>query len=154
MHMFQLNLTYLSLVLKVNQLLHLFSQFSLQFFLQILSFTIILPPLYFFVLVRNFGISVEVVITSLELGISFVVVVVAAADNIGEELLDSVLIISVDVVCGSKVNGKHEVVLKQKFPTISSVKNPKRVISVSTSRESCCSQFTPINSFCGNNEAK
>lgn len=90
---------------------------------------------------RIFGFSVELGLLS----VSTVVGVSLDAD---------MLVISVDVVAGSAVNGKHEVVLKQKFPSMTSVKNPKRDMSVSASRESCCSQLTPMNSYCGNNEAK
>lgn len=70
-----------------------------------------------------------------------------------DKSLASIVDISV-VVAGGSVNGKHDVVLKQKLPSLTSVKNPKRVIIVSACRASCCSHSTPMNSCCGNSDAK
>lgn len=140
---FRLKIMYLRQMQKVNQFSHLFLQSSLQFCLQSLSFFDIInrPPLNFFVIVRNFNTSVEMVLSSVE------EVVTVVEETLDSVLVISVVVISVLVIWVSAVNGKHEVVLKQKFPSMTSVKNPKRVMSVSASRESCCSQFTPINSF-------
>lgn len=98
------------------------------------------------ILLIDFCIGVKSVILS-----SAVVDVEAALDSVDGISVDD---ISVDVIVESAVNGKHDVVLKQKLPTIPSVKKLKRVEIVSACRKSCCSQSTPMNSFCGNNDAK
>lgn len=106
---------------------------------------IIRPLLFSIVRLIDFCIWVKSVILS-----AAVVSVEASLDSVDSDAVD---VISVVVAVESAVNGKHDVVLKQKFPTIFSLKKPKRVMTASD-RKSCCSQSTLMNSFCGNNEAK
>lgn len=130
--------------MQQQNLLHFCWQSSLQICLQDDSFleTITRPSLCFFVFLNVLWICV-VLLESYD-----------DVDEVMEVLLEPVIGISVDDCWIPITNGKHDVVLKQKFPSLPSLKNPKRLTAVSFCRKSCCSQSTAMNSFCGNSDAK